>query len=424
MIAFTVLIISANGFLASEQNVMQSACPGWCAGTAENKGWESLCTWAACNMCPECANCDDGIMNQDETDIDCGGTCYACYPAADISGCSTRPWNQNELLEPPEGTAWRGTCLGDQYKSEVPNDMLDPITNWTQTWGLPLHIYRGFYGYNGWYSLNSWETAFVEQGGILFYSISDKDWGNFASGQNDALIDQYIGVFQQIAPANAMISFRYEPELYVDTEGGTAGSAADYRGAWQRFHNKFSDAGVTNAVWAIDYSTKYIGVADMHPLLAACWPGDEYVDWLLWNTFLFDSEEVPFIDYTRQAYELFEDLSGVPQLYEGEYFTANYKDKLWGLGAWGASTCDLPAGKTDNWCYATDAERVEFLQGASDIFNSGDFPRLRAEVYFDTWDDNTAGGSMIDSESLEDVYLQMISASRFSENDADCTDTV
>ena len=35
-------------------------------------------------------------------------------------------------------------------------------------------------------------------------------------------------------------------------------------------------------MWAMDYST-FASHAEWHPLLAALWPGNEYVDWLFWR---------------------------------------------------------------------------------------------------------------------------------------------
>ena len=36
----------------------------------------------------------------------------------------------------------------------------------------------------------------------------------------------------------------------------------------------------------MDYSAKS-AFAEWHPLMAAMWPGEEYVDWLFWNIFTY-----------------------------------------------------------------------------------------------------------------------------------------
>lgn len=402
-------------------STIANSCQEWCY-TGTPQAWE--CSHPNCNGCdrsysftdiadnwcdwcneagkfPEaCESCDDGIQNQDETGIDCGGSCDCC-----VSEYCTKPWNTYELLEPPAGTAWRGSCLGTHYGDG------DRIANWTETWGVPLHIYRGFYGSNWWFDLEDWQLDFVNKGGILFYSIADSDWITFADPDaSDTLIQRFISVFQTIAPAKAWISFRYEPELYVDYDTGM--TPAVYRAAWQNIHQKFEEAGVENAVWAIDYSTKWTTDRSMHPLLAAMWPGDEYVDWLLWNSFLFDAVDLSFTEYTRAAYELFEELSGEPQLYEGEYYTANYNSKLWGFGAWGAST--------SNWKFFTEAERATWLEGAAEFFNSDEFPRIRAEVYFDTADDNINSKSSVDTAETKVPYQALVTGNRFAP-DVPCT---
>ena len=65
---------------------------------------------------------------------------------------------------------------------------------------------------------------------------------------------------------------------------------------------------------------------EYHPLLAALWPGDDKVDWLLWNVFTGSKERGwSFDKFVGEAYSRFEALSGVPQTWEGVNYTANYK---------------------------------------------------------------------------------------------------
>ena len=113
---------------------------------------------------------------------------------------------------------------------------------------------------------------------------------------------------------------------------------------------------------------------EYHPLLAALWPGDGYVDWLLFNVFKFqDQKGYSFGEVVNQSYSQFEALSGVPQVWEGETFTANYKDCAWGLGAWGVNG-------VQTWSHPDEADRVAWLQEAKEVLEAGTFPRLKLSL--------------------------------------------
>ena len=59
---------------------------------------------------------------------------------------------------------------------------------------------------------------------------------------------------------------------------------------WHYVRAKFDAANVTNAVWAMDYSVSATQ-PEYHPLIASLWPGDGYVDWLLFNVFKFSKQK-------------------------------------------------------------------------------------------------------------------------------------
>ena len=51
---------------------------GTCTDGVKNQGEQGIdCGGPCSNACPSCA---DGILNQDETAVDCGGSCDPCYP--------------------------------------------------------------------------------------------------------------------------------------------------------------------------------------------------------------------------------------------------------------------------------------------------------------------------------------------------------
>ena len=175
---------------------------------------------------------------------------------------------------------------------------------------------------------------------------------------------------------------------------------------WESFQSGFKAEGVDNVVWVMDYST-HAAHLDYHPLLAALWPANVKIDWLLFNMFQYGADKKrSWLDMFETAYNAFETLSGVPQLYNGTNYTADYKSaSSWGLGAWGA---DLGSG--------TELQRAQFISDCAKGLNTSHYPRLKAQVYFDTYDKNTGGGSIIQA-GQKAAYKELNGLKLFTQND-------
>ena len=72
-----------------------SACPPveTCDDGIQNQGETGVDCGGPCSACPPVETCDDGIQNQGETGVDCGGPCTACAPA---ETCTDGIQNQGE----------------------------------------------------------------------------------------------------------------------------------------------------------------------------------------------------------------------------------------------------------------------------------------------------------------------------------------
>lgn len=283
---------------------------------------------------------------------------------------------------------------------------------WEQNYGFPLHLKRVFKG-NNWQHLTADELSFVESGGIVLYTIPIKPplkFTDFNASDGAWRIQQFAEVIGGVAPAKVMVSLRYEPSLWVDPSNPKkyVGSPAEYRSMWKNFADVFQKAGVTNVVWAMDYSTRATH-EEYHPVLAALWPGDVQIDWLFFNMFQYGADKKrSWLDMFDTAYSNFTSLSNVPQAYEGTNYTANYKSAPnWGLGAWGA---DLASG--------TEDARAQFIEDCAKTLNTSYYPRLKAQVYFDTYDKNTGGGSII-QDGQKAAYRDLNSIGLFTENDCE-----
>ena len=310
--------------------------------------------------------------------------------------CDLLP-NQQPNLIPPAG-GWRGSTAG--WGGEDASLNLDP-NYYAEKYGSPLHIMRIFQGAN-YASITDLEKSWAANGGILWYGVAESDWAGMASGELDSSIQKYINAALSVAPAKLFMCFRFEPELYAVNVTGTGeagtvsntndkyyGTPAEYRGMWARTRQLFDAAGVMNVVWAMDYSVQATDPV-YHPLLAALWPGDDMVDWLFWNLFKFGEQKpYTFEQLFDRSYQLFLNKSGVPQEWEGEYYTANYtKCVAWGLGAWGANMAR-------SWSHPDEEDRIAWLNGASAKLNSNSYPRMKASIYFDSYDANSGTGSEI-----------------------------
>ncbi len=71
------------------------ACPPveTCDDGLLNQNEEAIDCGGVCEACPPVATCDDGVLNQDEEGIDCGGSCEACPP---VETCDDGILNQDE----------------------------------------------------------------------------------------------------------------------------------------------------------------------------------------------------------------------------------------------------------------------------------------------------------------------------------------
>lgn len=74
---------------------------GTCLDGVKNQGEQGIDCGGPCGApCPSCA---DGIMNQDETAVDCGGQCDPCYPgfSAKINNIQWRSTSRNAFISGP-----------------------------------------------------------------------------------------------------------------------------------------------------------------------------------------------------------------------------------------------------------------------------------------------------------------------------------
>ena len=197
----------------------------------------------------------------------------------------------------------------------------------------------------------------------------DVPWRRVASGAEDATIDAAAA---RVAAhgRRVFLTFHHEPE---DQVGTSYGSAGDYATAFRRVVERFRARGVGNVVWVWNV----MGAAKWHGLYTGgLYPGDDVVDWIAWDPYNWGA-------CRGEAWASF--YAVVKPFYD--WLGANgHADKPFMLGEYG--TVDDPAqpGRKATW----------FRRQVSQL---GNFPNLRALVYFDRnqdcdWRVGSAPGSL------------------------------
>ena len=123
--------------------------------------------------------------------------------------------NRQPGLLPPYGK-WRGSTIDGTYWDWM--EGADPYTLFEDVWNVPLHIYRTFKN-KGNAEIRA-ETEWIDNGGILFYSIQPKDYQAYGPGGSlEDEIEVFADAIAAVSPSQVMVAVGFEPDLYV-VEGG------------------------------------------------------------------------------------------------------------------------------------------------------------------------------------------------------------
>ena len=130
------------------------------------------------------------------------------------------------------------------------------------------------------------------------------------------------------------------------------------------FDRIFKEEGVDNVVWVMDFSWN---IRDHPDLAVDLWPDVDNVTWLFWNMFQFGAESTSVGDCVGGFKNIYQNMTDrmdkVPR----------WKDIPWGLGAWGI--IDFQKNEQD---------KIDCIMGVKEIQESGDYPKLRASIYFNS----------------------------------------
>ncbi len=194
---------------------------------------------------------------------------------------------------------------------------------------------------------------------------------NWAAGDGRSLlvntqIDAMAASIKALGSTKIMLSLYHEPESSITPGGsprcpahslnGTSGTTTDYVNMWHNVRARFDALGVDNVVWVMSYT----GYVTAHCLTKDLWPGNDYVDWVMWDP------------YPKNASWT----ATVGSFYN--YLTANsdaehdFLSKPWGLGEFGY------VGSSQTAAYAMYDEARRNVQ-------NGVHPKLKAYIVWDNY---------------------------------------
>jgi len=213
-----------------------------------------------------------------------------------------------------------------------------------------------------------------------------------ADGSNstvNARIDSFANSIKSVAPKKIMLVIYHEPENDVSggasgcgsiTYVGSAGTPADYVAMWANVRARFDALGVNNVVWAMNYMSN----SSWSCLKDDLWPGNNLVDWVLYNRYPGDSDT--WASSMGEMYTWLTDNSDA---------THDYLSKNWGVGEWGS------------WAH-TQANAYQLYDDGATAIANGMYPRLKLYTVFDSgssfvdYDDDTGLPDAVELQHYSD----------------------
>lgn len=214
------------------------------------------------------------------------------------------------------------------------------------------------------YLMLNWKPV---KGGGASNTWKDADGRNATVNTN---IDNLAVSIKSVAPKKLFLTVFHEPENDVSPGGspgcgnsinyvGNMGTTAEYAKMWENVRSRFDAIGVTNVVWVFNP----MGYDRYNCMVDELWPGNDRVDWIVYDQYIYDSKEIAN--------------TGIGQFYDfltvKSTPTHNYLSKPWGLNEWGASNA------SQSVTYAAYGK----LQAA--VMNN-QYPKLKM---FNIWDNIT-----------------------------------
>lgn len=195
---------------------------------------------------------------------------------------------------------WVGAAVGNYGVSGFRNN----ITHHETRAGRQLDIVHDYLQPNG--RISDDHRYFINRPGTLLL-LNWKLADNFgAAGGGNATVNAYIDRFADdmnaLGDKKIFLNIWHEPENDVSAGGapscgtkvlrGRSGTAAQYRALWHNVRARFDAKGVDNVVYVMNY----MGYTNWYCMTRDLWPGNDYVDWVMFDPYPNNTTWRPYID--------------------------------------------------------------------------------------------------------------------------------
>ncbi|WP_211207246.1 glycosyl hydrolase [Stackebrandtia nassauensis] len=292
---------------------------------------------------------------------------------ADTNDSGDRDCQVSEILV-NECRPWLGARASDYPQAD--DSVTEQVAHHEERIGKPLDIVHTFAAEGQLPLRTKEERALANREDTYLYQNwkPAAKWKDAAGG--DAEMDEHIDAaadnIAEVAPKKIFLTIHHEPENDVSSdsacdtkEDAAAGTAADYRDMWHNVRERFDAKGIDNVVWVMDY----MNYEAWDCLVPKLYPGDEYVDWVMFNAY-GDGNKADFAENVGRFYDLLNGLSSEEM---------DLKSKPWGIVEWGMSD-------------STQEQARDYYEQAATAVEKNQFPKLSSYMIFDSPGTHEDGG--------------------------------
>jgi fibronectin type 3 domain-containing protein len=207
---------------------------------------------------------------------------------------------------------------------------------------------------------------------LVNWRVSTK-WadGTGGSATVNSQIDAMARSIKALGTTKIMLTVHHEPENDISPGGGptcstssysgSAGKITDYVGMWHNVRARFDALGVTNVVWVMNY----MGWEGWNCVVEAAWPGNDYVDWLMWD---------PYPRNATWAYNVGTFYNFLTAHSNADH---NFLSKPWGLAEYG-------------YIGTSQSAAYQMYDDARRAVQNNTYPNIKA---YSVWDNHTSSSS-------------------------------
>ena len=244
-----------------------------------------------------------------------------------------------------------------------------------------------------------WELALASKGRTLFLNWkpeAGRTWAQVAAGKSDSYINKEAAYLKTHLHKKFFLTIHHEPENEVVAKKGSGYTATDYRRMYRHVVDRIRAAGVTNAVFVMNY----MGAQNQmtKSWFTSLWPGADYVDWVAYDPYV-----TPELNGQRGGFPWLVNAHWGSE-FKGAYnwFAKHYPKKPMMFAEWGVA--EKPGSQT---------YKPSLFKSVPKLV--GNYPKIKAMVYFDVPRESASRNVQVDTtKSSLSAYKTMMDGHVFS----------